>query len=54
MRASKGAPKLEWGTRLVIYALLAMMVPPSAIVAAVVLSNCEAHSTMAKPGGASV
>lgn len=35
--AGKGAPKLEWGTRLVIYALLAMMVRPSAIGAAIVL-----------------
>lgn len=27
----KGEAKLEWGTRLIIYSLLAMMVPPSAI-----------------------
>lgn len=32
----KGEAKLEWGTRLIIYSLLAMMVPPSAIGMAIV------------------
>lgn len=29
--AGRGAPKLEWGTRLVIYMLLALLVPPASI-----------------------
>jgi hypothetical protein len=33
----KGAPKFEWGVRLVIYALLALMVPPSSIGMAIVV-----------------
>lgn len=32
----RGRPKMEWGTRVVIYSLLAMMVPPSAIGNAIV------------------
>lgn len=32
----KGEAKLEWGTRLIIYSLLAMMVPPAAIGMAIV------------------
>lgn len=32
----KGEAKLEWGTRIIIYSLLAMMVPPSAIGMAIV------------------
>lgn len=35
--AGKGAAKLEWGTRLVIYTLLALMVPASAIGMAIVI-----------------
>lgn len=31
MGAGRGAMKLEWGTRMIIYSLLSMMVPPSAI-----------------------
>lgn len=33
----RGAPKIDWGVRLVIYALLALMVPPSAIGMIIVL-----------------
>lgn len=33
----KGAAKIEWGVRLVIYALLGMMVPPSAIGMAIIV-----------------
>lgn len=29
--AGKGEAKLEWGTRLIIYSLLGMMVPPAAV-----------------------
>lgn len=32
----KGEPKIEWGTRIIIYALLAMMVPASAVGMAIV------------------
>lgn len=32
----KGKPKLEWGTRVIIYSLLSMMVPPAAIGMAIV------------------
>lgn len=34
--AGKGATKMEWGTRVIVYALLAMMVPASAVGAAIV------------------
>lgn len=35
-KGKRGEPKLEWGTRVTIYSLLAMMVPPSAIGMAIV------------------